>query len=154
MHVPEITDIYNEAILERMATADTIPRSLRDRQTWFEQFNNRYPIFVGLIENQVACYGCLFKFSPKNGYDLTTENAVYVKRIFRGRGHGRQMLQHLIAEAHNLGFRHVCARIFSHNEPSLRLHLAEQFSVVGVQHEIAKLDDRWVDVTVFERLLK
>jgi phosphinothricin acetyltransferase len=148
--VPELARIYNEAVVERIATADIEPRSLEERAQWFKQFDARNPIWVGEENGRVACYGALFSYSPKEGYRFATENSLYVSRDARGRGHGRAMLKHLIDEATRIGFRYVLARIFTHNETSIKLHAELGFRHLGLQKRIVEMDGRWYDVTLMD----
>ena len=43
-----ITDIYNEAVLERMSSADIEPRTLAQRKAWVDSHEprDRYPVVV------------------------------------------------------------------------------------------------------------
>jgi len=148
--VPELARIYNEAVLERIATADLEPRSLEERKEWFGQFDDRHPIWVGEESGRVVCYGALFKYSTKEGYRFATENSLYVSRDARGRGHGRAMLGHLLENARLLGFSYMLARIFTHNETSVRLHAERGFRTLGVQRRIVEMDGRWYDVTLMD----
>lgn len=158
--VPAIAAIYNESVGERTATADTQPRSLEDRQEWFRQFDDRHPIWVGVdregdegSDGRVVSYGCLFDYSPKDGYRFATEHSVYVAASVRGRGLGAAMLDHVLAEAARLGFKYILARIFTHNDASVGLHAARGFKELGIQRRIVEMDGRWYDVTLMDRQL-
>lgn len=141
--IPRIRDIYNQAIAERSANCDEELKSLEDRKIWFEQFNEAYPIFVLEKDDAVAGYGCLFKYSPKSGYRYAVENSIYLAKEFRGQGLGKAMLQHLITEAKERGYKYIEARVFEHNPASLSLHEQFGFKKVGVQERIANLDGEW-----------
>lgn len=151
--VPAITRIYNEAVAERIATSDTKAKSLADQRKWFKQFDARHPIFVGEEEGLVVAYGCLFAYSPKDGYRFARENSVYVAGAARGRGWGGRMLAHLVARAKAAGLRYLWARIFSHNKASLRLHAALGFKKVGLQRKVTFMDRRWYDVVLLDKHL-
>ena len=151
--LPEITRIYNEAIVQRIATADLQPRTLEDRAEWFKQFDAHRPIWVGERDGGIQCYGALHQYSPREGYRLAVENAVYVATSARGRGYGRLMLEHVLAQATVLGFHYMLARIFAHNDASLRLHEKLGFKHLGLQREVVFMDDRWYDVALMDRLL-
>jgi L-amino acid N-acyltransferase YncA len=151
--VPAILRIYNQSIVERIATADTEPRTLEDRQQWFEQFDSRYPLWVGVQDGQVVSYGNLLSYSPKDGYRHATENSVYVAQEARGRGLGRAMLEHLLIEAKRLEFHYMIARIFSHNEISIHLHTRLGFRELGLQKKIVRMDEKWFDVLLMDRLI-
>lgn len=146
--VPAILEIYNQGIRSRLATCDEEDQTLEERKKWFEQFNEQYPLYVGLIEGLVVSYGCLFKYSPKSGYRFATENSIYVHDDYQGRGLGRLMLSHLISKARELGFKYMEARIFSHNTRSIALHESFGFKLVGVQPKIGCLDEKFYDNSI------
>jgi phosphinothricin acetyltransferase len=148
--LPAITRIYNEAVAERIATADTVERTLEERAAWFEQFDDRYPIWVGESSGETVAFGALFKYSPRDGYRFAAENSVYIARSARGQGHGRTMLEHLIVEARRIGLKYVLARIFTHNDVSLKLHAELGFRHLGLQKDIVEMDGRWYDVTLMD----
>jgi L-amino acid N-acyltransferase YncA len=146
--IPAIREIYNQGIRSRMATCDEDEQTLEERTSWFQQFNDRYPIFVGEVSGQVAAYGCLFKYSPKSGYRFATENSLYVHDDFQGKGLGRKMLVHLIEAAKANGLKYIEARIFSHNKKSLALHESLGFKLLGVQPRIGCLDEKFYDNSI------
>ena len=148
-----ITQIYNEAIGERIATADLEPRTAADRAEWFKQFDTRHPIWVGEAEGKVRGYCALYTYSPREGYRLAVENAVYVATSARGLGYGRLLLAHVVEEATRLGFHYMLARIFAHNGPSLKLHERLGFGRLGLQREIVFMDGGYHDVVLMDRLL-
>ena len=61
-----ITDIYNEAVLERMSSADIEPRTLAQRKAWVDSHEPRslYPVVV--VENpptaEVVAFGSLSRY--------------------------------------------------------------------------------------------
>lgn len=151
--IPAITEIYNQAIASRDATCDLEAKTIEDRLNWFQQFNDQYPIYIGLEKNTVVCYGCLFKYSPKEGYRHAVENSLYVHHNHRRQGHGKVMLSFLISQAKDLGFHYMEARIFEHNPASLNLHQKAGFTLVGIQKEIANLDGFWRNNVILMRHL-
>lgn len=147
--LPQITEIYNQAILERSATCDEELKSLEDRGEWFRQFDHQYPLLVAEVEGVVAAYGALMRYSPKSGYRFAVENSLYVHQDYRCQGLGRVLLQRLIHEAPLRGFTYVEARIFAHNSISRKLHESLGFELVGIQKAIANLDGKWYDNCIY-----
>jgi phosphinothricin acetyltransferase len=47
----------------------------------------------------------------------------------------------------------MMARISGDNQPSIGLHLACGFSLVGVEREVGRKFGHWLDVTVMQRML-
>lgn len=143
--LPVITEIYNQAVRGRMATCDEDEKPLSERQEWFRQFDDRYPLWVLESNGVVAAYGGLFRYNPKSGYRFVVENTVYVHEAHQGKGYGRAMLTHVIAEAKTLGYKYMQAKIFAHNPASLKLHRSFGFVEEGIQVRIANLDGQWYD---------
>jgi L-amino acid N-acyltransferase YncA len=71
-----------------------------------------------------------------------------------GRGIGRQLLEALADEARGRGYWKLVARIFPFNEASRRLCRASGFREVGVYEKHGRLDGRWTDVIIVERLIQ
>ena len=75
-----ITDIYNEAVLERMSSADIAPRTLAQRKAWVDAHEPRslYPVVV--VENadgEVVAFGSLSRYHERAGYDGVVELSYY-----------------------------------------------------------------------------
>jgi L-amino acid N-acyltransferase YncA len=154
IHLPAITAIFNEAILERIASCELNAKTMENRAQWFTQFDARHPIFVGEVSDEVCCYGCLNAYSSKPGYRYTVEHSLYVAKSARGAGYGKLMLSHLIGEARRLKYHYLEGGVFGHNAASLALHKALGFSEVGVKREVANLDGKWADVVFMALLLQ
>jgi L-amino acid N-acyltransferase YncA len=146
--LPSILEIYNQGIRSRLATCDEDEQTLEEREKWFLQFDEKHPIFVGIIDNEVVCYGCLFRYSPKSGYRFAAENSLYVHDDYQGKGFGKLMLKHLISAAKTSGLKYIEARIFSHNPRSIALHQSLGFKLVGVQPKIGHLDGKFYDNSI------
>ena len=155
--IPALRTIYNEAVAERIATADLEPKSLEERRAWFAQFSDAFPLFV--LERAsgaaaaVLAYGGIAPYSTRDGYRHTGEILVYVAGAARSQGLGRRVLEHVLAAAPAAGIRYLHARIFAHNEPSLKLHRALGFRDAGRLTRAACLDfaaGNWVDVVLLE----
>ena len=69
------------------------------------------------------------------------------------RGVGDLLLAGLISEAERLGLWKLLSRIFPFNEASRALCRKHGFREVGVYEKHARLDGRWLDVVIVERLI-
>ena len=65
-----------------------------------------------------------------DGVGLEIE-ALYLDRRFHGRGIGRGMLDHAVAEAEAVGADHVWLGVWELNRPAIRFYEHEGFEVVG-----------------------
>ncbi|MEP6584240.1 MAG: N-acetyltransferase family protein [Ginsengibacter sp.] len=117
-----IVNIYNSTIATRMVTADTELVSVESRQKWFEEHSSRRPLWI--VENddsETAGWISFQSFYGRPAYDATVEISIYLHPAQRGKGFGREVLQHCIDHAPGFGTKTLLGFIFSHNEPSLRL---------------------------------
>jgi len=78
---------------------------------------------------------------------------MYVRRNWRGRGVGDLLVSALIREAEQLRLWKLVSRIFPFNEASRALCRKHGFREVGVYEKHARLDGRWLDVVIVERLI-
>jgi L-amino acid N-acyltransferase len=153
--LPDILEIYNDAVLKTTASYDYEPRTLEHRTTWFEdRTREQYPIFVAENEaKQVVGWSALNPFHTRMGYRFTAENSVYVAATERGKGIGKLLLEPLITGAKKRGLHAIIAVIDAENEPSIRLHAHFGFEKVGLFKEVGFKFDRWLNVVYMERIV-
>jgi L-amino acid N-acyltransferase YncA len=113
----------------------------------------RYPMLVVEHEGVVAGWAAITEYRPRRCYDGIGEFSIYLDRAARGLGLGRLLLEALIREAARLGYWKLVSRIFPHNTASLALCRACGFRVVGTYEKHGRLDGRWLDVVIVERLI-
>lgn len=78
---------------------------------------------------------------------------MYVAREARGRGLGGALVDAISAEAERRGLWKLIGLIFPENRASLALFRARGFEEVGTFRRHGRLDGRWRDVVILERLL-
>jgi L-amino acid N-acyltransferase YncA len=149
----EIARIYNEGILDRLATLETELRSAEERAQWLAGKSERHPVLVVESSGVIAGWGSLNLFNPRAAYAHVADFSVYVSRNWRGRGVGSVLLDHLIATARQLGFHKLVLAAFPFNTAGVALYTRAGFRQVGIYREQGRLDGRWVDIVVMERLL-
>ncbi len=140
--LPYIVEIYNSTIASRMVTADTEPVSVASRQKWFDEHNaSKRPLWmVEDQNNQLLGWVSFQSFYGRPAYDATVEISIYLDEQQRGRGLGKQILQHCMDKAPGLGVHTLLGFIFAHNLASIAL-----FEKMGVEEwanlpNIATLD--------------
>lgn len=119
--IERLTHIYNQAVPERSATADTMMRTASERRSWFDQYqwSEGFPLLVLEDGDRVVGYAGAVPFRPgKQGYDGCLEVSLYVDREARGRGLGRQLGAALIHAARSLDNRVLMALVFADNSRS------------------------------------
>ncbi len=145
-----IARIYNEGIEDRLATFETRPRTPADIEGWF---GGRHPVVVVEDSGEVVAFAAASSYRPRDCYAGVAEFSVYTARAARGRGAGRAAMHALLAAAAAAGFWKLVSRVFVENAASRALLAAVGFREVGVYERHARLDGRWRDVVIVERLL-
>jgi len=148
-----ICEIHNQGIVDRVATLDTVLRTLEGTREWLAERGPRHPVIVADLEGTVVGWASLNRFNPRAAYDAVADFSVYVARAWRGRGIGRQLLESLVSLARAIGFHKMVLAALAANEAGIVLYVRVGFSHVGIYREHGQLDGRWVDVVNMEKLL-
>lgn len=151
--VPAITRIYNQGIVDRVATLETAERDEADRSAWLASREARHPVVVAERDGAVVGWGSLNAFNPRPAYRHVADISVYVEREARGTGVGRVLLDRLVGLGREVGYHKLVLATFPFNPAGQALYRRVGFREVGTYREQGELDGRWVDVTVMELLL-
>ena len=145
--------IYNAEVTGSTVTFDLEPRSLHEQRAWIARHQGAHPAVVATEGPVVVGFGSLSPFRDRPAYAPTVEDSVYVDREWRAKGAGRMLLHELVRLAASQGFHSVIARTAGDNGPSIALHVACGFSLVGVEREVGRKFGRWIDVAILQRML-
>ena|SRR5438105_266277 len=145
-----IAAIYNEGIDDRVATLETRHRTLQDIAAWF---GTRYPVVVVEDAGRVVGFASTSEYRHRDCYAGIAEFSVYVARDARGRGYGRVAVQGLFAAAIAAGLWKLVSRVFVENTASRELLKKTGFREVGIYRRHGRLEGRWRDVVIVEKLL-
>jgi phosphinothricin acetyltransferase len=148
--MPRIAEIYNQGIEDRIATFETDLRTPQQIAQWFD---SGYVILVSGEHGRIAAYAVAFPYRARPCYDGVREFSVYTAREHRGAGHGKAAMIALIEDCTSRGWWKLLSRVFPENQASLALCQSLGFSIVGTYRKHARLDGRWRDVVVVEKLL-
>jgi phosphinothricin acetyltransferase len=151
--VEAIRDIYNAEVTGSTVTFDLVPRSARGQRAWIARHQTVHPALVAVEGSEVCGFGSLSAFHDRPAYATTVEDSVYVGAAWRRHGVGRVLLDELIRLATHHGFHTVVARTTGDNTPSISLHQACGFVVVGTEREVGRKFGRWLDVVILQRML-
>lgn len=147
-----ITEIYNHEALTSTVTFDTEPKTEAEQHAWFAAHGPRHPVLVAEMEETVAGWASLSKWSDRCAYADTAEISLYVREGFRGRGVGRALLMAALARGEQADLHTLIARIAEGNAASIRLLESAGFEQVGVMREVGRKFGRWLDVIVMQRM--
>jgi L-amino acid N-acyltransferase len=149
-----VRQIYNAEVLGSTATFDLRARTVEEQAAWMTEHQGTYPVVVAVDdEGTVLGFGSLSTYRDRPSYATTVENSVYVDAAHRGTGVGRALLEELIRLGTLHGFHSMIARVGGGNTASIALHEACGFEPVGVEREIGRKFNRWLDVAVLQRML-
>jgi phosphinothricin acetyltransferase len=147
-----VADIYNQGIADRSATFETEPRTVDSIRARLEDAD-RFPLLVAEGADGVIGWAGLSSYRPRACYAGIAEFSIYLDRRARGRGVGRQLLEALIAVAGERGYWKLVSRVFPFNEASRALCRACGFREVGIYEKHGRLDGKWLDAVIVERLI-
>jgi L-amino acid N-acyltransferase YncA len=170
-----ICEIYNQGITDRLATLETELRTPEERKQWLANRSARHPVIVAdtvvagaqpatssnrpptsLAEPAplaTIAWGSLNVFNPREAYRHVADLSVYVERAWRGKGVGRVLLARLVELGREHGYHKLVLSAFPFNTAGMALYERLGFRTVGIYKEQGRLDGRWVDTIVMERLL-
>jgi phosphinothricin acetyltransferase len=145
-----IATIYNQGIEDRVATFETEPRTVEHVLKWFAE---GYPVLVSGDGKDIYAYAVAFPYRSRTYYEGVREFSVYVAREARGKGFGKLAVSALIVEARTRGWWKLLSRIFPENVSSRKLCAALGFREVGIYEKHGRLDGKWRDTVIVEKLL-
>ncbi|MDX1430990.1 MAG: arsinothricin resistance N-acetyltransferase ArsN1 family A [Gammaproteobacteria bacterium] len=148
-----ICRIYNEGIEDRVATLETRLRTREEQAEWLAARDPRHPVLVAEDAQAVIGWASLNVFNPRAAYDHVCDFSIYVARAQRGRGVGRELLEHLTRRAREIGYHKMVLAMFPWNTQGVALYRRMGFRDVGTYREQGLLDGKWVDILVMEKLL-
>ena len=157
-----IRSIYNHEVENTTATMDLVPRSLADQRRWLAERSGAFATIVAVTGrtddgdaslDEVVGFAALSPYKERAAYRTTVEDSVYVRRDRGGLGIGRLLLGELLEMAAASGFHSVIARIEASGEASRALHARCGFELLGVEREVGRKFNRWLDVAVMQCLL-
>ncbi len=151
--LPGITEIYNEAVVNTLATFHLYPRSFDDQKEWFEKHGEKYPLLIAEKDGSIVAWASLSPYSDREGYQYTVADSIYVHQRYRQRGIGYDLLHGLISEAQVLKYHSIIATIARVNVASIKLHEKLDFICRGILPETGFKFGKWVDICLYQRIL-
>jgi len=148
-----IARIYNEGIADRLATFETEPRTTDDIARGLRERGPRWPTVVVERDRGVIAWASASEYRTRACYSGVAEFSVYVARDARGTGAGREAMEALVRECESRGIWKLLSRVFPENEPSRKLLAKAGFREVGTYRRHGKLDGKWRDTVIVERLI-
>jgi L-amino acid N-acyltransferase len=153
----QIRQIYNYEVSNTTATFDLVPRSLREQQQWISDRSGAFAAIVAVDpadeSGEVVGFGSLSPYKERAAYRTSVEDSVYVRRDRAGQGIGKLLLTELLRVGAASGFHAVFARISAASAASIGLHTSCGFELVGIEREVGRKFNKWLDVALMQALL-
>ena len=139
----DIVKIYNHAVDEKFATADTEHVSFESRKDWFAQHSSEtYPIYVAELNGEIVGWCSLSPHRPgRKALRTVAEISYYIHKDHRRKGIANSLINHTLESAKALGFKNLISILLDLNKPSI--HILEKFGFEKWGHlpGIAEIDD-------------
>jgi L-amino acid N-acyltransferase YncA len=150
-----ITDLYRHHVLNGLATFEIEPPDEGEMRRRHADIAGRgMPYVVAEVAKNIAGYAYAGPYRARVAYRYTLEDSIYLDPAYTQRGIGRALLELVLSEATQAGFRQMIAVIGdSANISSLALHRVCGFSHVGVLQATGWKFGRWVDSVLMQRAL-
>lgn len=145
---PRVLAIYGQGVRSNLATfTASIPS--------FEEWDKNHAPDCRLVFEEsgaVLGFAALIRHRGAPAYRGVAELSLYVDASARGRGIGRALLSALIDASEKAGYWTLESVITADNAPSIALHRALCFRLVGRRERVSFTPDGlWHDTLIFER---
>jgi len=153
--ISAIAGIYRHAVLNGTATFEIEPPDEKEMaRRWSTLCDGGYPYHVAEFDGAVTGYAYAGPYRTRPAYHWTVEDSIYVDPRMHRRGIGHRLLDRLITDCEALGFRQMIAVIGdSRQTPSIALHRAAGFRLIGTMEAVGFKFERWLDTVLMQRPL-
>jgi L-amino acid N-acyltransferase YncA len=150
--LPSVTEIYEHAVRFGTATFELDPPDLAEMTRRFRALiDGGFPYLVAEVDGRVIGYAYAGPYRPRPAYRFTVENSVYLQPAIHRRGIGLQLMQQLIAECVQHGYRQMIAVIGdSANAGSIGVHTKCGFQMIGTHPNVGLKFGRWLDTVMMQ----
>jgi L-amino acid N-acyltransferase YncA len=141
--LPGIVTIHNQAIARPYTNAYTEPFAPGDRIKWFEEHSGNCPVYVAVINDEVAGWLSVSPYrSGRAALAHTREVSYYVHESHQKKGIATQLLEYAMNTIDELDAKVYIAVVLDKNAPSIKLLEKIGFSLWGHLPNVAYFDDQ------------
>jgi L-amino acid N-acyltransferase YncA len=153
--ITAITAIYGHSVRTGTASFELDPPDEAEMtRRMAALLDGGYPYIAAEIDGVIAGYAYAGSYRPRPAYRFSVEDSIYVDPAAQRRGVGRALLQRLVEECERRGYRQMIAVIGdSAQTPSIELHRAAGFRMIGNIENVGYKFDRWLDSILMQRAL-
>jgi L-amino acid N-acyltransferase YncA len=153
--IAAITRIYAHSVRTGTASFELEPPGEAEMARRMQALlDGGYPYIAAEIDGVIVGYAYAGSYRPRPAYRYSVEDSIYIDPAAQRRGVGRALLQRLIEECERRGFRQMIAVIGdSAQTPSIELHRAAGFRMIGTVENVGYKFGRWLDSVNMQRAL-
>lgn len=150
---PDIIKIYNHAVDEKFATADTEHITIASRKEWFAQHSpETYPIYVAEEKSELIGWCALSPHRPGRKALMTVaEISYYIHRDHRKKGVANSLITYTIESSKLLGFKNLISILLDLNESSIYILQKFGFEKWGHLPNVAEIEGTICGQFIFGR---
>jgi phosphinothricin acetyltransferase len=153
--IAAITRIYADAVLHGTASFEIEPpdqAEMARRQTAL--LSNGYPYLAAEIAGAVAGYAYAGPYRSRPAYKWSVEDSIYIAPDMHRKRIGTLLLDRLIAESTQRGFRQMIAVIGDSAQiGSIAIHERAGFTFIGTFRSVGFKHGKWLDSVLMQRAL-
>jgi L-amino acid N-acyltransferase YncA len=153
--IPAITRIYAQAVKHGTASFELEPPDETEMSRRMQALlEGGFPYLAAEIDGALVGYAYAGPYRPRPAYRFSVEDSIYLDPAAHRKGVGRALLERLIEDCERRGFRQMIAVIGdSAQAPSIELHRALGFRMIGNIQNVGYKFDRWLDSVLMQRPL-
>ena len=147
----QITRIYNHYVDVGGATFDKVHWSV-ERVTKLLEIPLPDGCYVAELAGQLLGWASARQFSDRHGFRFSCETAIYLDPSAVGKKVADASAETDHDPLPKNEFHHAVAKIIASNDRSLKFHYRFGYELVGIQKEIGRVNDEWVDVAILQKV--
>jgi phosphinothricin acetyltransferase len=153
--IPAITRIYAHSVRTGTASFELDPPDEAEMTRRMRALlDGGFPYIAAEFDGALVGYAYAGFYRTRPAYRFTVEDSIYIDPTAQRRGVGRALLERLIVESEQRGFRQMVAVIGdSAQTASIELHRAAGFAMAGAFTNVGYKFDRWLDSVMMQRAL-
>jgi L-amino acid N-acyltransferase YncA len=151
-----ITSILNSIIRLRTFTALNTPVTIEEERRFIRDFPVRgiFHVAVDFATNQIVGFQDISPFADfTHAFDHVGVIGTYVALDRHRQGIAARLFEATYEAARRKGYEKIFGYVRADNGAGLRAYLGQGFRIVGTAERHAKIDGRYIDEIVIEKLL-